>query len=237
MSAFSRAAGRRPSSARTSPAGGSPAGGRRHAPAGGRRHAPAAGDRLRLTAAGVLAAALVAGLAACAPAESGAGEIADQGYVSGDGSVRTWDGGERQGPVDITGTDFTGEDVATADWAGDVVVLNTWYAGCPPCRAEAPDLTDLANRYEQDGVRFLGINTEDDAPTAQAFERTFDTPYPSIEDRDGRVIAALSGVASLQSVPTTLVLDRDGMVAARILGQADRSTLETLIDDALAEGA
>ncbi|GAB4084499.1 TlpA disulfide reductase family protein [Myceligenerans cantabricum] len=184
-----------------------------------------------------LAAVAAVALAGCTAADSGAGDIAGQGYVSGDGSVRTWEDGERDGPVEIAGDLFDGGEAGTADWAGDVVVLNTWYAGCPPCRAEAPDLADLANEYEDDGVHFLGINTEDDAPTAQAFERTFSMPYPSIEDRSGRVIADLSGITSLQSVPTTVVLDREGLVAARILGQADRSTLETLITDVLAEEA
>ncbi|GAA1849560.1 TlpA disulfide reductase family protein [Myceligenerans crystallogenes] len=192
--------------------------------------------RDRRLRAAVLAAAAAATLAACTvAAESGAGDVAGQGYVSGDGSVQSWDAGDRRGPVEIAGTDFEGERVAVADWAGDVVVLNTWYAGCPPCRAEAPDLAGLAGRYEPDGVRFLGINTEDDAATALAFERTFDTPYPSLEDASGRVVADLSGVVPLQAVPTTVVLDRQGMVAARVIGQVEASTLESLVDEALAE--
>ncbi|MBO0608802.1 TlpA family protein disulfide reductase [Myceligenerans salitolerans] len=223
------------------------------APAGCAQTSPGAGpaDRRRLRTArtprgrgraarlvALAVAATCAGtLAACTAADSGAGDVAGQGYVSGDGSVQSWDAGDRRGPVRISGTDFTGETLATSDWAGDVVVLNTWYAGCPPCRAEAPDLTDLANEYADDGVRFLGINTEDDAATAQAFERTFDTPYPSLEDRDGRVVADLSGVVPLQAVPTTVVLDGEGMVAARVIGEVERPTLEALIDEALGEEA
>ena len=178
---------------------------------------------------------LVASLAACAPEESGAGDVVGQGYVSGDGSVQTYDVGERKGPVAIAGTDFEGDDVDTTAWAGDVVVVNTWYASCAPCRAEAPDLVDLAG--SKDGVQFLGINTEDDAGAAQAFQRTFEVPYPSIEDRTGVVIANLNGVVPLQAVPTTVVLDQDGNVAARVIGQAEGSTLEALIDDVLAEAA
>ncbi len=37
-----------------------------------------------------------------------------------------------------------------------------------------------------------------------------------------------------QAVPTTIVVDKQGRVAARILGVADKSTLDTLITDALA---
>ncbi|MFD7308072.1 TlpA family protein disulfide reductase [Promicromonospora sp. NPDC059942] len=178
---------------------------------------------------------LVVSLAACSPEDSGAGDVVGQGYVSGDGSVQTYDVGERKGPVTITGTDFEGNDVDTAGWAGDVVVVNTWYASCAPCRAEAPDLVSLAG--SKDGVQFLGINTEDDAGSAQAFQRTFEVPYPSIEDSSGKVIASLNGVVPLQAVPTTVVLDQEGNVAARVIGQAEHSTLESLIDEVLAEAA
>ncbi|MFI6428598.1 TlpA family protein disulfide reductase [Promicromonospora sp. NPDC050880] len=192
--------------------------------------------RRRRAIATFAAAGLAVVLAGCA-AQSGAGQVVDQGYVSGDGSVRTWEPGDRDGPVRVTGTDFDGNEIDTDAWAAEVLVLNTWYAACPPCRAEAPDLAAVAGQFEADGVRFLGINTEDEAPTAQAFERTFAAPYPSIEDHSGRVVADLNGVVPLQAVPTTVVVDVDGMVAARVIGQVDRSTLETLVEDVLAEDA
>lgn len=173
-------------------------------------------------------------LAGCA-ADSGADtDAVDQGFVSGDGSVRTWDAGDREGPVTIAGTDFEGSAVDTADWAGDVVVVNTWYAGCAPCRAEAPGLVELSGDLADDGVRFLGINTEDEAPTAQAFQRTYSVPYPSVQDTTGSIIASLSGIVPLQAVPSTVVLDGEGMVAARVVGEVEPSTLEALIEDVLA---
>ncbi|MFD2027319.1 TlpA family protein disulfide reductase [Promicromonospora aerolata] len=204
----------------------------------GRAGAPATTWRVRgrRRAIAALAVGLATVVAGCA-APSGASQVADQGFVSGDGSVRTWDPGDRDGPVRVAGTDFEGVEIDTDEWAADALVLNTWYAACPPCRAEAADLASMAEELESDGVRFLGINTEDEAPTAQAFERTFDVPYPSIEDHTGRVVADLNGVVPLQAVPTTVVVDGDGMVAARVIGQIDRSTLETLVKDVLAEGA
>lgn len=186
-------------------------------------------------------AALVAGLAVavagCSPTVSGGWDEdgAQTGYVSGDRSVTTWDAGDRRGPVEITGTDYAGADVDLADWRGDVVVLNTWYAACPPCRAEAPDLVAFAEEYADRGVRVLGVNSTDDAGAALAFERTFAVPYPSVHDADGAAVAALQGVVPVQAVPTTVVLDADGMVAARVLGVIDPSTLRTVVDDLLAE--
>nr|WP_249669348.1 TlpA disulfide reductase family protein [Cellulomonas hominis] len=167
---------------------------------------------------------------------SGDGDVADQGYVSGDGSFTQWAADDRQGPVEVAGTDFAGQAVDVADWRGDVVVLNTWYAACPPCRDEAPDLVDIANEYADAGVHLLGINGVDDAGAAESFQRTFDVPYPSIDDRDKQAVAALQGVVPIQATPTTVVLDREGKVAARIVGLAEGSTLRALVDEVLAEG-
>jgi peroxiredoxin len=200
---------------------------------------PRTSSRVARAAGAVLAVGLAGSLVACTPTVTGGWDEdgAETGYVSGDRSVTTWEPADRTGPVEIAGTDFAGNAVAVADWRGDVVVLNTWYAACPPCRAEAPDLVALAEDYADDGVHLLGINSTDDAGAAQAFERTFALPYPSVHDVDGAAVAALQGVVPVQAVPTTVVLDRDGLVAARILGAADPSTLRTLVDEVLGEGA
>ena len=154
-----------------------------------------------------------------------------------DRSVTTWEPAERPGPVEISAEAFSGEQIDLAAWRGDVVLVNTWFANCPPCRAEAPDLAEIAREYADSGLHAIGINVSDDAGTAQAFERTFVLPYPSIPGADGRAVAALDGTVPLQAVPTTVLLDRDGKVAARILGTADPSTLRALIDDLLDEPA
>ena len=188
---------------------------------------------------GVVVLVGTATLAACTPTVTGGWdeEGAETGYVSGDRSLTTWDAADRTGPVELSGTDFAGDPVDVADWRGDVVVLNTWYAGCPPCRAEAPDLVALATDYADAGVHLLGINSTDDAGAAQAFERTFAVPYPSVHDADGAAVAALQGVVPVQAVPTTVILDADGMVAARILGVIDPTTVRAVIEDLLDESS
>ena len=189
--------------------------------------------RGRTLLAGSVALLLLAGCTG--GAQENPDDVADQGYQSGDGSTTTWAAGDRTGPLELAGTDFEGAAQDVADWRGDVVVLNTWYANCPPCRAEAPDLAALSTDYAADGVQVLGINRTDDAGTALAFERQFEVPYPSLADTDGAAIAALQGTVPVNAVPTTIVLDRSGMVAGRILGLADPSTLRTIVDDLLLE--
>jgi peroxiredoxin len=185
----------------------------------------------------VAAAALVLSGCASDSGNTSPDDVQGQGYQSGDGSLRTWSPDERGDVVDLVGVDFEGNDVSSAPGDGEVVVLNTWYAACPPCRAEAADLLTVATERADDGVRFIGINGVDDAGAALAFEREHDITWPSIADTDGSVVASLQKVVPVRAVPTTVVLDRQGRVAARVLGQVDATTLDGLVEDALAEPA
>ena len=84
---------------------------------------------------------------------------------------------------------------------------------------------------------FVGINTKDGAAAARAHEKRFGVTYPSIDDDGGRVLLDLRGTLPPSAIPSTLVLDREGRVAARILGKADRTVLQGVVDDVVAEGA
>lgn len=179
----------------------------------------------RMIVLAAIALAIVLWITACAPGEA----AVSPGYVSGDGTVTEWAAEDRGEPVELTGTSFDDEAVDITEYRGQVVLLNTWYAACPPCRKEAPDLVALD---AQDGVQLIGINSRDDAGTALAFERTFNVEYPSINDHDGKAIAQLQGLVAINAVPTTLVLDHEGRVAARVIGSVEPSTLQALVDAA-----
>ncbi len=205
----------------------------RQSPAGdlGRRSFLRLGAGLAL---GVPIAATVAGCSTDDPLAEQANAGDNKNYIAGDGSVTEYDPADRGEAVQFSATLFDGTEVNSADWAGDVVVLNFWYAACAPCRKEAPDLVELHNTFEPDGARFYGVNIRDEKATAEAFERNFNIPYPSFMDKDGSVLLAMTNYVPPQAVPTTLVLDRQGRVAARILGLAEKGTLKALISDALA---
>ena len=187
--------------------------------------------RLRVLAgaASVVVAALVLG-ACSTPANMSSGS-----YVSGDGTVAEFPAEERGEPIEFAGPIEDGSVVSSAGYLGEVLVVNFWYAACPPCRIEAPWLNELALQFEDQGASFLGVNIRDSATTAATFSRSFDISYPSIIDTDALVTQAFAGHASPSAVPTTVVLDRDGRAAARIIGLIDRDVLEELIATVLAE--
>ncbi|WP_432573034.1 TlpA family protein disulfide reductase [Kineococcus sp. SYSU DK005] len=171
---------------------------------------------------------------------------------------------QREAPLQVAGRTVEGQAVDIAHMRGSVVVLNTWYAGCAPCRAEAPVLQGVAERYagtagtaeaveaqpgaEPDeqaggrsggrpGVQVVGVNVrQDSAARVRAFQERYGIGYPSIDDADGSVLLGLRGVVPA-ATPTTLVLDVQGRVAASVAGEVDASTLQGLVEDVLAEGA
>ena len=160
-----------------------------------------------------------------------------QNYISGDGALTVVAPESRdegivfQGPLDVGGT------FSSDDYEGQIMVVNFWYAGCPPCRLEAPDLEALHQEFLDEGVVFIGVNILDQAPTALAFADEFGVTYPSIMDtNDGSVRLAFSGQVAPNAVPTTVVLDQQGRVAARISGLlTEPDVLAALIRDVQAE--
>lgn len=160
-----------------------------------------------------------------------------QNYISGDGALTILAPGSRAQPVAFGGETDTGEVFQSLDYPGDVLVVNFWYAGCPPCRLEAADLEALHQEFKDQGVVFIGVNIMDQAPTALTFATEFGVTYPSVMDvNDGAVRLAFSGQVAPNAVPTTLVLDKNARVAGRISGLlSDPDVLAGMIEDVLEE--
>ena len=188
-----------------------------------------------------VAAVLIAGVAALVLTLTGCSsdplaeqyrEGSNKNYIAGDGSITEINLENRGDVISFTGTTETGETVNSADYLGNVLVVNFWYAGCAPCRAEAPDLEQVYQETSPSGVNFLGVNVRDQAPTIDTFNSRFGITYPSVIDQDGQMQLAFASQVPPNAVPTTLILDAQGRVAARILGQLkDPSILKTLVTD------
>ena len=165
------------------------------------------------------------------------GEVAEQDYFSSDGAFSFFAAANRSDAVVFSGPTDSGGVWSSADYAGDPIVVNFWFAGCPPCRLEASDLAQMHKDFVGDGVQFIGVNILDEPETALTFAREFGIQYPSIMDvSEGQVRLAFAGKASPNAVPTTVVLDRNHRVAARVNGLiTDVGLLETMINDVLAE--
>lgn len=138
---------------------------------------------------------------------------------------------ERGEPLELVGVDLDGEPLALSDSRGEVTVVNSWATWCAPCRTEMPEFADAATRLQGQGVTFVGINVQDDLDNAR--EYTVDTPYRSIVDDDGSLVAQIPDVPP-RSLPVTVILDGQGRVAVRIVGPIVLGTLEDTVLGVLA---
>lgn len=159
----------------------------------------------------------------------GGQQVATKSYVAGNGTVTFIEKGSRKlGPV-LTGKTLSGENYQLPN--GGIVVVNVWASWCAPCRAEAPTLAELADKYE--GVVFLGVLTRDSEVSARAFEKRFKIPYPTLIDDS--VLVGFKDSLTANAIPTTIIMDKEGKVAARISGQVTYSSLRSLIEKIHAE--
>lgn len=123
---------------------------------------------------------------------------------------------------------FDGRTVRLDDFRGRVVFIDFWASWCPPCRAEAPVLEATWRRLRDQGVLFLGVNTQDEEPRARAFLEEFGISFPNGRDPGGR-IAIDYGVWGL---PEAFIVDPAGRITYKHIGTLGAGLLASKIDEA-----
>jgi thiol-disulfide isomerase/thioredoxin len=116
------------------------------------------------------------------------------------------------------------------DLRGKVVVLDFWATWCAPCRAEAPVVERLSERWKDQGVVVVGVNQ--DAPNEgdpRAYAQANGLTYPIVHDPSTSV-ARSYGVSGL---PTLVIVSPAGRVSAIRTGYTDEAELERLVRRAL----
>ncbi len=115
----------------------------------------------------------------------------------------------------------------TAEFAGQVTVLNVWASWCVPCRDEAPLLMMLAADRR---LRVVGMNYKDQAENARRFLGRYGNPFAANGiDANGR--AAIEW--GVYGVPETFVISRDVRIAYKLIGPVTSDNLQTELKPAV----
>jgi thiol-disulfide isomerase/thioredoxin len=174
---------------------------------------------------------LVVPLMALALSSCGGGgsSIAQESFVSGNGSISYIKPSDRIAAPALSGMTLSGKNYTYN--VGQVAVVNVWASWCAPCRAEAPTLAALSEKYTD--VAFMGILTRDNPVNAEAFARRFALPYPTLID--DAVLIGFRKSLPANAIPSTVLIDKRGNVAARVSGEVTYSSLAELIEKVSAE--
>ena len=126
----------------------------------------------------------------------------------------------------------SGETISLAGLKGNVVVLDFWSTSCPPCIRGMSILKRLHVKYNQKGVKIIGVNVEGAySERIREFAHSLDIPFPLLMDRSLKV-AEKYGISAL---PTTFIIDRNGVIRYTHQGLRSYDVYEQEIEELLNE--
>jgi len=129
---------------------------------------------------------------------------------------------------DVLLSDLEGRPVSLGSLAGTPLVINYWYATCPPCREEMPALATVAAEFAG-RVRFVGINPQDSAEQARAVAAERGVTFEQLLDPTQRSVDALA----LTGFPSTVLVRADGTIASTIRRALTADELRAEINESL----
>ena len=177
----------------------------------------------------VLFAVVVGALSACSAA-TGPTATATTGPTTSatvGTTVREADAPDQGGGVlDFTGTTLDGTTLNVATLDGTPVALWFWAPWCTICRAEAPDVAQIAAEFEG-RVRVLGVPGRGEVDAMRGFVSATGTDAMThVADSDGTLWTRFGVV----SQPSFVFVDRSG-AAQSIAGSLDSEQLRAILDD------
>jgi len=123
---------------------------------------------------------------------------------------------------------------AVASLRGHVVLLDFWATWCAPCRVFIPKLGAMQARYGAQGLKVVGVSTED-AQAVALFAERMNVPYAIAIDKHAETTRSYGVV----SMPTLVLIDKRGVVRDVSVGYdpSGDARLEATIRALLAEAA
>jgi thiol-disulfide isomerase/thioredoxin len=141
-------------------------------------------------------------------------------------------GGRADSLPDFRLPDLSGREIASASWAGKVLVINYWASWCPPCIREMPTLIRAQQAYDPGQFQVVGIAI-DTQGAVEEFLVDHPVNYPILMGNPDSVEMSRSLGNRMYGLPFTAIFDRHGRRTFSQVGEVTAATLEAQLADLL----
>ena len=122
-----------------------------------------------------------------------------------------------------TGASASGQQtVQLKSYIGHPLVVNFWASWCEPCAEEQPVINVAWQKYQAQGIQFIGVAFNDTPADGQAYLHQQGVTYPAGAPTSDTVAVDYS----VTGPPETVFLNRQGIVVDKITGPIDDGTLD-----------
>ncbi|MFD3258812.1 redoxin domain-containing protein [Paenibacillus lentus] len=111
-------------------------------------------------------------------------------------------------------------------YQGKALVINFWATWCTYCVSEMPALQAQWEKWKDQDVVILGINTGEDDLTVSNFVKQTGVDFPILFDKQNEVV----GKYGVVPMPTTFFVNKRGKITSVHQGELNLKTLNQQID-------
>jgi len=108
--------------------------------------------------------------------------------------------------------------ISLSDLKGEVVYLDFWASWCLPCRKSFPWMNELQARYQEQGLKVIAINLDEDRAVAERFLEQLPAHFSVAFDPRGQSAENYQ----VLGMPSSYIIDRQGQLQLTHVGFRER---------------
>ena len=135
---------------------------------------------------------------------------------------------------DITGIDLDGKTHKLSDYAGQVILLDFWGAGCAPCRKQnKSEFQQLYNKYKNSSFVLISYSLDTQKELWKKSSQQDNIRWINISDLQGMNGENVKQYA-VQAIPNSFLIDQNGIIVKFFIGISEgTNAIEKEIDKLL----